>query len=74
MPTSGEGALVARGQLTVPAHMKDLPELKPEDMQFFGSLLGECPEAEELAPRRPATGRSPGSSSVKNAAQQRKQV
>uniref|UniRef100_A0A7S3CEM8 Splicing factor 3B subunit 1 n=1 Tax=Chloropicon roscoffensis TaxID=1461544 RepID=A0A7S3CEM8_9CHLO len=50
MPTSGEGSVGGAGTgLTVPAHMKDLPELKPEDMQFFGSLLRECPEGEELS-------------------------
>ncbi|QDZ25009.1 subunit 1 of splicing factor 3B [Chloropicon primus] len=48
MPSSGEGSVGGAGTgLTLPAGMKDLPELKPEDYQFFAPLLKDV-DAENL--------------------------
>jgi splicing factor 3B subunit 1 len=47
MPSSGEGSVGGAGTgLNMPANMGDLPELKPEDYQFFGRLLKEVNEDE----------------------------
>ena len=47
MPSSGDGSVGGAGTgLTLPESMKDLPELKPEDYQFFGKLLKDVDESE----------------------------
>ena len=47
MPTSGDGTVAGAGTgLTLPASMQDLPDLKPEDYQFFGKLLKDVDEEE----------------------------
>ena len=48
MPTSSEGTAAGAGTgLTIPASLQgDIPEMKPEDYQFFGKLLKEVDEEE----------------------------